>query len=292
MFTSPPASVPPAYRKLILRSSIIDSFLLTNKETDPTGYRQQEEENVQRPKANFANICPLLRCSKSSCGAAADSSSPILAIDIIRGTTRYSSIFMGLRRVVMPRIFMASRIAAYSSVTVGEETKHHGHGDYYFFGNMHPLHRCYKFTDGCGAYQIISHNKSGKHVRINPTAAPRIKFHVPVSSGNTVNSNANKIAYVTENLAAATHFLERSRNTIGHAMRHGRTRFINPPVPPVIIMVLTVTVKNSFVLGSVGITVLLSNFSVVTAASIRQSPPFQNVSSTRPCQETLPKCRR
>src|SRR5699024_967441 len=117
------------------------------------------------------------------------------------------------------------------------------------------------------------------------TAAPRIKFHVPVSSGNTVNSNANKIAYVTANLAAATHFLERSRNTIGHAMRHGRTRFINPPVPPVIIMVLTVTVKNSFVLGSVGITALLSNFSVVTAASIRQSPPFQNVSSTRPCQE-------
>ena len=38
MFTSPPASIPPAYRKLILRSSIIDSFLLTNKETDPTGY--------------------------------------------------------------------------------------------------------------------------------------------------------------------------------------------------------------------------------------------------------------
>ena len=71
---------------------------------------------------------PILQIFVRFCGApsprvraAADSSSPILAIDIIRGTTRYSSIFMGLRKVVMPRIFMASRIAAYSSVTVGKK---------------------------------------------------------------------------------------------------------------------------------------------------------------------------
>ena len=98
--------------------------------------------------------------------------------------------------------------------------------------------------------------------------------------------------YVTANLAAATHFLERSKKMMGQAIRHGRTKFINPPVPPVIIMVLTVTVKNSFVLGSVGITALLSNFSVVTAVSIRQSPPFQNASSTQLYQEAPPKCHR
>ena len=53
--------------------------------------------------------------------AAADSSSPIFAIEIISGTTRYSNIFIGLRNVVMPLIFIASRIAAYSSFTVGKK---------------------------------------------------------------------------------------------------------------------------------------------------------------------------
>ena len=70
---------------------------------------------------------PILHIFVRFCGApsprvraAADSSSPILAIEIIRGTIRYSSIFMGLRKVVMPRIFIASRMAAYSSLTVGK----------------------------------------------------------------------------------------------------------------------------------------------------------------------------
>ena len=70
---------------------------------------------------------PILHIFVRFCGApsprvraAADSSSPILAIEIIRGTIRYSSIFRGLRKVVMPRIFIASRMAAYSSLTVGK----------------------------------------------------------------------------------------------------------------------------------------------------------------------------
>ena len=118
---------------------------------------------------------PILQIFVRFCGApsprvraAADSSSPILAIDIIRGTTRYSSIFMGLRRVVMPRIFMASRIAAYSSLTVGKKSEYHRHRDHDFLWNMHLLHRGNKFTDRCRTHQIISHDKSGEHVRIDP----------------------------------------------------------------------------------------------------------------------------
>ena len=108
---------------------------------------------------------PILQMFVRFCGApsprvraAADSSSPILAMDIIRGTTLYSSIFMGLRRVVIPRIFMASRIAAYSSFTVGKKRNTTDIG----------ITSCNKFTDCCGAYQIISHDKPGKHVGINP----------------------------------------------------------------------------------------------------------------------------
>ena len=78
------------------------------------------------------------------------------------------------------------------------------------------------------------------------------KRQVPVNKGSTVNSSANNTAYVTVNLAAAFHFFESSRKMIGQAIRHGRIKFINPPVPPVIMIVLTVTVKKSFVLGSAG----------------------------------------
>ena len=40
--------------------------------------------------------------------AAADSYSPIFVIEIISGTIRYSNILIGLLKVVIPRIFIAS----------------------------------------------------------------------------------------------------------------------------------------------------------------------------------------
>ena len=58
----------------------------------------------------------------------------------------------------------------------GEETKHHGHRDHDLLRNIHPLHSCDKFTDCCSAYQIISHDKPGKHVGINPHRSSQNKI--------------------------------------------------------------------------------------------------------------------
>ena len=56
--------------------------------------------------------------------AAAESSSPIFTMEIIKGISRYSSIFPGCfppKR--MPRIRMASRMTAFSSPMVGKNRK-------------------------------------------------------------------------------------------------------------------------------------------------------------------------
>ena len=204
-------------------------------------------------------------------------SSPAFTVEITSGTTRYSSISMGLFGVI-PLIFIASLIAPASSFTVGKNRKTTDSGivilsvTCIFF--IEPIN---SLTDVVVMRKKAAMTQGANLVMIADsvsTTKPNVAF--PKISHDT--SSPNPRTYQTKYKNPLVYFADNNRSIKGISASRGFKYNIKPLLLVLSMRVHKVISRSNFVLGSNCIPFLWED-ECNNSEDIIKSRPFQNVFS-------------
>lgn len=205
-------------------------------------------------------------------------SSPAFTVEIIRGTTLYSSMSIGFLGVI-PLIFIASLIAPASSLTVGKKRNTTDNGIVIlsvmciFF--IEPIN---SLTDVVVIRKNAAMTQGVNLVMIADTIST-IKPDTPFPKAPQDSSNTNPRTYKTKYKNPVKYLADRSRRTNGIRARRGFKYSVSPLLSVLSMRVHKVINRNNFVLGSNRISFLLEGDANNSEAGIIKSPLSQNAFS-------------
>lgn len=205
-------------------------------------------------------------------------SSPAFTVEIIRGTTLYSSMSIGFLGV-MPLIFIASLIAPASSLTVGKNRKTTDNGIVIlsvmciFF--MEPIN---SLTDVVVIRKNAVMTQGVNLVMIADTMST-INPDTPFPKAPQDSSITNPRVYKMKYKKPAKYFADRSKRANGIKASSGFKYSISPPLSVLSMRVHKVSNRSNFVLGSNRIPFLSEGDANNSDAGIIKSPLSQSAFS-------------